>query len=388
MPRKLKRRQKKKTTTKPRARRRATANKVSHAKPQIEVYQFPHSNATSQPKIPDGKSARSLGLSNQTAGELIALQSPIVGQGTSAVGDGTIHILMYAGQNSGAVVLNTVGSSNPINGGGEYETQPPTGEIMGWSGCPDTVFNGMSAAAGGNLSTNFEFSQWRVVSQGMVLGLLNPAEEDDGWWEAIRVRDPLDSNDYQILPRDRDHLNNDSGTVVPKGKLSGDLMTRGDLPNTPSYATGLLRDIHKHYFQLLPAYKDHDFLVQSDDNTMAGQDIALANTIGTAQTGRYVSFNFGQDDAKNYIKTKVDESFDMIYIRIHGRSATTPSRIHYNLVNNCEVTYAGNTIEARFMTPNLYAPDTYEKAKQNMMKLDKSAYAARGQHTQQPIKPP
>lgn len=386
MPKKAtKSKSRRRTAAKPKkktAARRRT-QKVSGAKPELDVYVNPHSNATSHPKIPDGKVKRSLGLSNQAAGELIALQTPIAAHGTASPGDGTIHILMYAGQNSGAIIMNTLGSANPINGGGAYTSEIRCGEFMSWSGCPDVAIQAGFSATGGTLGTSFEYSQWRCVSQGLLLGLLNPAEEDDGWWECIRVNDPLETGDFSVLPRDRDHSTVSNMTLTPARKLYGDLMGRNDLPNTPSYQTGLLRDIHEHYFQLAPAYNDHEFSQEMDLVTFGATDVVNAGTVGTAQDGRFVQFEDGSDDVRGYINQKIDKSFDMIYLRIHGRSATTPSRLHYNLVNNAEVTYAGNTIEARFMTPTKFDEKGVQRMKDIIHKTDDTIMKGRGKYRPQ-----
>lgn len=153
------------------------------------------------------------------------------------------------------------------------------------------------------------------------------------------------------------------GTVVPKGIVKK-MMDQGTIAQHPSYRTGLLRDIHKEYFQCLPNYKDHDVIQQSDAYRFGVGDINSVRTIGAAADGRGVAFNAGSETVREFINSKVDPSFDMVYIRIHGRKdASNPSRLHYNLCCNHEVTYKTNTIEGRFMTPTHNKGTELDKAK-------------------------
>lgn len=384
MPKKSKRKvssRKKKTSTK---RRRTTSKTMTRKKSsngirkgdvvaeQLRVYANPHSMVTSQPKIPDGRVQRSLGLSSQGAGELTAYTGDIpAGQNGSTTGDGVLHILMYAGQNSGAIILNSLNACRD-SAGTVYLNDEAVGEFMRWNGAPETSISAiLNDTSGGTLNYSDEYSRWRVVSQGLTLGLLNPAEEDDGWYEMVRVYDTLDTNDYCIMNADRSPINA-RGTVCPKYKLANDLMSRS-LANNVSYKTGLLRNIHKEYFQLLPNYTDHEFKQQMDTYNLSGDDVAAVSISGSG-TGRFVQFNAGREPVRELINSKIDEAFDMIYIRIHGRTnPASPTRIHYNICANHEVTYSNDQVEHRFMTPSYNHKSRVEAVKEKMMKTEAHA---------------
>lgn len=333
----------------------------SQSKMEMEIYKHPHTMVTTHPKIPDGKVPRSLGLSNQSAGELTAsLTTQPGGQPGNAAG--VMHILIFPGQNSGALIYGSTGSYTTSTGTNFNNALAP-GESIFWEGSPDLSFGSVTSTTGGTISTTFEYASWRNVSQGLSLGLLNPAESDDGWWEMVRVTDTLDPEDYQV----RNRVDTDTtayGTVAPQGKLTNDLLTR-NLGNNNSYRTGLLRDIHKEYFQLLPSYKDHDFLQQMDEQAFTGDDIQSVMNAGGEENGRYVRFN-NTDDSRNFINSKVDPSFDMIYLRIHGRTSGEATRLHYNMCANHEVTYSARDIEGRFMTPTVNDSAGVSKAKQSL----------------------
>lgn len=334
----------------------------SQVKTQLEIYKNPHTMITTHPKIPDGKVPRSLGLSNQAAGELVCSLTASPG-GQPGNPAGLMHILLYSGQNSGGIVYGSNLSYTPASGSGSYNNALAPGEMLSWEGSPDLSFGSISSSTGGTITTTFEYSSWRTVSQGLTLGLLNPAESDDGWWEMVRVTDTVDPDDYQVKNR-IETTATAFGSVTPHGKLVNSLITR-NLGNNNSYRTGLLRDIHNEYFQLLPSYKDHDFLQQADEMDFQGTDINASMVSGAIENGRYVKFD-NTDDSKNFINGKIDPSYDMVYIRIHGRTSGEATRLHYNLCANHEVTYASTDIEGRFMTPTVKNTSGVEKTKDAM----------------------
>ncbi len=183
----------------------------------------------------------------------------------------------------------------------------------------------------------------------------------------VRVTDSLDPEDYTVLAQDRAN-GLFQGTTVPHGKLMNDLKDR-NLGNNNTYRTGLLRDIHKETFRLLPSYEDHDFQQQMDTQVFQGEDVSAASIAGLPENGRYVRFA-NTDDARQFINSKIDPSFDMVYIRIHGRATGEPTRLHYNLCSNHEVTYAGDDIEGRFMTTTVKDVPMTEKAKTEIQEAD------------------
>ncbi len=102
-----------------------------------------------------------------------------------------------------------------------------------------------------------------------------------------------------------------------------------------------------------------------DNTKLGGPDVLATNTIGAVEDGRYVRLDT-TDDAKNFINGKIDPSFDMIYIRIHGRTTGDNTRLHYNMAANQEVTFSSNTLEGRFMTPTVNAAPKVQESKDGM----------------------
>ena len=182
------------------------------------------------------------------------------------------------------------------------------------------------------------------MSQGMRISLLNPAEEDDGWWEAIRVNRPIETTLYNFMCKNADSVDRTvDGTLAPALVLE-DLKTQ-NLVNERSYATGLLRDLHNHMFSLHAVADEHDFKLQSTAQTFNTDDVTAINGADSFTTLRN-----GADNAFEMIQRWIDHGHDMVYLRVHGRTGAQLSRLHCNIVSNQEIVFAPEEREARFHT--------------------------------------
>jgi len=330
---------KRKTTRKKPVQRRTTKIASSEER-QLAVYHNPFSKATKQPKIPDGKMTESLGFQTQAVGELICTNG-----GTTPTGVGDMDIMLFAGQNCGLLAQGDIkGSYIDHNVSGQIKNAAQCRKrIVGFEGSNDINFTSVNAN-GGKTQFEDEYAYWRLVSQGLRLNLLNSVEEDDGWWEAVRVKEPLNTNDWALMTRgsvdDRTQ-----GAMVPAGLIG--YCAQQDFVNQNSYTTGLLRDLHKHTFSLNPIMDHHDFQQQMEDIVLLGDDCD-SETSGNA--GRMLTFKQGGGSAQRLINQTVDASYDMIYIRIHGRQSGSSTRLHYNVTSNQEVVFPSIGRESRFHT--------------------------------------
>lgn len=172
--------------------------------------------------------------------------------------------------------------------------------------------------------------QIRLVGSAARFSLLNNADQNEGYFEAIRV--PLNLTDLGL---------GNSG-------FAGDAVTGvleftqiiaaagGDFSQHSSYMTGKLKDLHKYQFKLNSTSNEHPFT-----------DI---NQVGTA-----IPTNFPLADQ---VKHWVDESFDVVLIRVFGRNeAALPSMIRYEIVSNQEVVFKENSQVARLMTRSFAHPE-------------------------------
>jgi len=157
----------------------------------------------------------------------------------------------------------------------------------------------------------------RLVSQGVRFSLLNSSDDNEGYWEAIRIP----ATDLFL-----------ADTAAPAGEdyllkhLSSAAFTNFASYNT--FQTGRLRDLHRFLFKLNSVAPDHPF-----------KDVLSAAAVPVAADC-------------------FDPFFDMVVIRLVGRiDAVTPSMIQYDLISNQEIVYQDNTVMARLATMNTMLPD-------------------------------
>lgn len=160
--------------------------------------------------------------------------------------------------------------------------------------------------------------QWRTVSAGLRLSLVNNAITNEGWFECARISLPKESDSWSFTQRIDGNFS--SGNYYP-GIDNADTFipaTRGSLRNHPTYATGKLRDIDQVMF-----------------NLKANADVHELNTLKDGSSN---------NEAYRF----VDEGFDAIWIRVHGVGGQT--KLLANYVLNQEIVYDEAAELARAMT--------------------------------------
>ena len=189
---------------------------------QLGMYYNPFAKLTSQPKIPDGKCGKSLGFQTQTVREI-----------TGIVTTPVMHCLMYPGINSGLIVLDDQ------EGDTAYTNVLNKSDVFGYEGSNDLDATALNYADGSGVVVQTDnYAKWRIVSQGVKLALLNPSEQDDGWYEAIRINWPTSTDDWRLQSRDN-IPDVTKQTLTPAGLLAN-LKNLGSLANEASYSTGTL----------------------------------------------------------------------------------------------------------------------------------------------------
>jgi hypothetical protein len=269
-----------------------------------------------------------------------------------------MHLLLYAGRSSALLVRGDTASGyvNYVPLGNPFTQEPETvTKALSFQGSGALSTSGITSAAVGKLSVVDPYAFWRTVSVGLRLSLLNPAETNDGWFEAVRVREPFDSQDYLVMGK---HYNDTAGspddmTLAPTGVLQN--FVNDELVNQKSYITGLLRDIGNHTFKLNPIKDEHDVVHCSKSiyTSTWGAEYRNSATPGATE-GDFFRPLDGWDDWKEFCSQEIDSSFDMIYIRIHGRPTATgtlpPSVLHTNVISNQEIVFDNDQRESRFHT--------------------------------------
>ena len=163
----------------------------------------------------------------------------------------------------------------------------------------------------------------RLVGCGAKFTLLNNAEQNEGYWEAVRV--PLNWSDI-IVRESADPLDPTTGSLDFSGAITA---AGNDFSQHHTYMTGKLKDLHKYQFKLNSTSTEHPFTDPSVIGTGLTSDVDIAT-----QTKAYI-----------------DETFDIVLIRVFGRNeATFPSMLRYEIVSNQEVVWKENSQTSRLMT--------------------------------------
>lgn len=305
-----------------------SANEI---KQQLHMMHNPFSDATKQPKIPDGKANDSVGFSQQNVTEIRNIASQDV-----------MHVLLYPGVNSSAVFLN---GTDGIDG-----ALTRNFEVVGFSQGAALDWSLLtSPATTVDIKLSEDWAMWRAVSAGMQLKLLNSHEEDDGWWEACRITTELDPSDWRFATVNNSSDRANQGTLTPLGLVLGALASN-NIANLPTYSTGLLRDLHRVQFEVHGQKDDHDFIHMRDRIRLTNVD--YASYVAASETAALIN---GDDPPIGVINQYTDQSMDMVYLRLRCRpnTGTSPdlgSRFHVNVVNNLEVVWDHSERESRYHT--------------------------------------
>lgn len=166
----------------------------------------PFDKTISQPKLLDGKVARSSGIRLRATGEI------------TCSGTGTTYIALIPGLSN--VITWTITGATPPS------SSPP--------------------AFGGHLDTATDranIKSVRTVGAALRLSLVNSADQNEGYWEAARI--PTSVADLVV-----------TGTTLTFPSFGASEI---DLSNYSTYQTGKLRDIHRFQFKLNAIDNDINF---------------------------------------------------------------------------------------------------------------------------------
>lgn len=323
--------QRKRKTRSGRKPKKRSVNTAEVAK-EIQSYLNPFTLGATVPRIPDGKSFYSTGLKRQ---EVRAITIPITGSSENTL-PGNVDFLLYPGVNNCCRVLGTEGT----------DVLP---SIVGITPDQKTLLRNSTFAFKDLVDLNYREGQpfnqigsdqvlkWRLVSAGLKITLINNAETNDGWFECARYNHHLSLGDWQLQRTDDGAAQSGSVSIIPTAALADNFKT--NMANQPSYQTGRLRGLNHVFFRLKPVEKAHDFI-------SLPENIGLQSTIVPAGTENYPGQRLSIDTAnvtyesqQDALAKLIDESFDMVYIRLYGRQATTPTKLLCQCVMNYEIVY-------------------------------------------------
>jgi hypothetical protein len=162
----------------------------------------------------------------------------------------------------------------------------------------------------------------RIVSAGLHLTMINNSDQNEGYWEAARIS--VQPNDFDI-----DSITGalrykaiqpTTPNAVSTGLTGANPIPDIVLSNHASYQSGKLRDLEKWQFKLNSVDNEHDFTPIHEPVTA---DMFL------------------------------DQSFDMVLIKLHGRQQNTgATQLMFDAISNQEIVYVEDTSLARLMTTN------------------------------------
>lgn len=324
-----------------------TAN-TAEANACLSVALNAFSDATMQPRFPDGKASESVGMKYQMINEI------------EFTDKGTMEIIFFAGLNCCAAVRNCTSKSLGQTGSAaniaKTKIQRITNHVTG------PVLKSGAQQVTMTQENERHVAKWRGVSYGMLLSLVNNSEENDGWWEACRITPSSDVNEYGCVLSPTGAL---GGTITTGITQPFDVypvvpeLTSSEMLNQASYCTGKLRNIHNVIFQLNPEYDERDFCDLAKVTTLQTEPLAIAETNpldaenpptggGAFEAAKFAPNARIQDDSVDQFR---DGSFDNIFIRIHGvdgSNGRSPSRLTMHSVMNQEIVYDEKALNAKF----------------------------------------
>lgn len=217
-------------------------------------------------------------------------------------------------RHTGNITLDSTGAENFIF------LVPGLSNVLSWRTPATSTTPSTTTAFPTHLGTTTDranLRRARLVSVGLKLSLLNSSDDNEGYWEAIRIPVEAQTLTDATAPIGEDYLVSPSTSFSPS-----------NFANFQTFQTGRLRDLHRFMFKLNSVAPDHPFKE------------VLPSGSTPAVTDCY------------------DQHFDMIVIRLVGRiDAVTPSMLQYDVVCNQEVVYKDDTVMARLATLNNMLPN-------------------------------
>lgn len=251
--------------------------------------------------------------------------------------DGSIDLLLTGGLYSGLTVLTSPAASTNKQNNFTFGTNSRQ-----FTNVRSTEENLITQSAGMP-------NQYRIVSQGLRISLINNSQDNDGWFEAIRCTPSNSYTDWGIVEAQGNPA--EPLTIAPViNRYEGDGNADSSLFNTtqtnwamnPSYIAGKARDLSKHNF-ILHRQENNNFI-----------EIPQTCTLTTTAPVASPTFSPRPFVASNDLAPWwVDKQMDSILIRIRANAAGTTNGnivLHLHMVQHVEECYDERSDVFRFMT--------------------------------------
>lgn len=299
---------------------------------QLKVVQYPHSTLTTSPKIPDGGESTSIGMRR--------------------------HMFQSITLKAGAKFMECYLLPNSFTPLTIYHV---AADMVTAVGTPDVFTAGLhniatvSGIGTPNLTNiDTEIGRWRCVSLGLRIRNTNSDTGDNGSWQACRLQLNPSANAYNATL-------DASGKVTsihPAHAVWNAYPPQDRMSDLPSFNSGLVKDIDKHYFKCLDvSTNDHEF------NHL--EDVKIQKATGNWAVS--TTANIGEEANSNQtIQGILDLNVDGLKIVIAGTESV--SAFIFDVVLNCEYVPVSNSNSVRFCDECSFAPETFRKVR-NMERL-------------------
>lgn len=222
-------------------------------------------------------------------------------------------------RNTGSIVLPTAGAAYIV-------LIPGLSKVLYWQTAVGGAFTstGVFPTHLGTLTDRENIKNIRLVSAGLKLSLLNSSDQNEGYWEAVRITTPI----VTTLLTVETPAENEAFIMAAADNYAVDIVTQfalTDMANHATYQTGKLKDINRFMFKV--------------------------NSVSPQHPWKRVSETPVVSDA-------IDYSFDTVVIKVTGRlDPASPSTLMYNQIVNQECVYSEGTALARLHTPSMMMKD-------------------------------
>lgn len=297
----------------------------------------PFSNATLQPKIPDGKAV--------TSASIIYQKTQII---NIAGGE---KVAYFVSQPVATVPLFCLHDTIVNNGTDDVQARV----TVTWLNPSFTVWEYDATAKTLTQAKDHAIARWRVCSQGMHLACQNQTDKNDGWWEAWRLTTSGKRENIQV----GFHGATNIPVILPIGaRVSA---PDNNIEKQASYTQGRVRDIHKVAFINNPNTLDHDFtdcygVINTETPGWTNADnVILQSQYGRTEhaTVQLKSAAPVETQQLTFLRSLIDLDYDTVVCKINGRAADNindATSIMAYVIQNLEVCYDEDALNQKFET--------------------------------------
>jgi hypothetical protein len=283
-----------------------------------------------QPRIADGAANKSISSSYRTT-NAVTITAGNIG-----------HFMFVPGLKTGLFWTDGVPTGANMNRADYNNGSDITFSIPGWASNP-----GVPTAREIDAATNI--AKYRLVSQGLRLTCIDNDQNNDGFYEAVRVNRPRNALDWTIEGLTANMNDVYLEPIVSAGLGLPDLVS-SSITDDDSYMCGSIKSLANKQFNLKPT-KDEVRFKNFRERCLA----TFQETIPAVPHSHIYAVNEGDDDIFAVWENMMDLEYDILYIRIHPGSTNNANLLVETCVN-WEFIFDQTSSLARYMDPGYKLP--------------------------------